>query len=265
MRLINNNIAIFQEGSNKNLPIIFVHGFPYDHNMWSNQINELSSDYYCVAYDIRGLGESPSGDGQFTIEMFVDDIEFIIEDYNLNKPILCGLSMGGYISLRAIERMEDKFGGLILCDTKSEADNTEGKLKRAAGIKRINNEGVRAFVQDFIPNCFAEESIKKLGDKYKHILERSSFFDPTGVKGCLLAMAGRTDTTSYLSKIKIPTLILGGEKDSLTPPDVIKKIAGQINNSEFVVIPNAGHLTPVENPQAFNNAVINFLKKHFEK
>ena len=261
MPAIKDNIAIYSRGSYHNKNIIFVHGFPYDHSMWENQVNILSTDYYCVTYDIRGLGNSPVGDGQFTLEMFVDDLIGIVDELKLNKPVLCGLSMGGYIALRTIERDEEKFGALILCDTKSTADNDETKLKRAAGIKRINLEGVQKYVSEFIPNCFAEESIGKLGNEYKSILENSMKFNPAGVKGCLLAMAGRTDTTGYLSKIKIPVLLLCGEKDKLTPPDVMKDMADKIPNSEFHIVPGAGHIAPFENSEFVNEKIIGFSKK----
>ncbi len=117
-----NGLSVFLEGNNKNKSIIFLHGFPYDHTMWMAQINEFSKDYFCVSYDIRGLGESPAGNGQFTMESFVDDLEIIIDELKLDKPVLCGLSMGGYIGLRALERMQEKFSAAILCDTKSESD-----------------------------------------------------------------------------------------------------------------------------------------------
>ena len=263
MKTIKNNIAIYQEGDSTKKTILFIHGFPYDHTMWNSQVDDFSSSFHCVTFDVRGLGESPAGDGQFTMESFVDDVEYIIDELQLVKPILCGLSMGGYISLRAVERFENKLGGLILCDTKPEADDNEGKLKRAASIKKINTLGVQEFVAGFVPNCFAENSIKELGKTYNAILEKSSASDPTGVKGCLLAMLGRNDTTGYLPKIKIPSLVLCGQNDKLTPPQSMKKLADKINNSDFVVIPGAGHMTPIENPDAVNAAMRNYFKKFF--
>ena len=97
-----NGLSVHTFGDNKNRSIIFIHGFPYDHSMWENQINILKEKYFCVAYDIRGLGESSLGDGQYTMEAYVDDLFSIIKDLQLNKPILCALSMGGYITLRAV-------------------------------------------------------------------------------------------------------------------------------------------------------------------
>ncbi len=256
------SISIYKQGNPLATSIIFVHGFPYDHLMWEKVISFLDKSYLCISYDILGLGNSPASDGQFTMESFVDDLEEILNELKLDKPVLCGLSMGGYIALRAVERMSPKFRGLILCDTKSEADNNETKLKRAAGIKKINELGVQKFVEDFVPGCFTEESIKSLRG-YKETLARSLKSDPVGVKGCLLAMQGRTDTTSFLEKIKIPTLVICGEEDKLSPPSVMKSMADKIQSSEFVLIPKAAHMTPIENPEAVSKAILSFLKKNF--
>lgn len=262
MESINNDIKIFKKGNPKNQSIIFVHGFPFDHFMWDKQINFLSADYYCVTYDVRGLGKSKFGDGQFTMEMFVDDLELVMDELNLTKTIICGLSMGGYISLRAVEKFENKLGGLILIDTKSEADTNQAKLNRASGIKRINIEGSNVFVEDFMQNCFSKEFINKQSEEYKRIVEHSYKFNSIGIKGCLLAMAGRTDTTDYLNKIKIPIVVLCGEKDQLTPPEVMKNMSAKIKNSKYFIVPGAGHISPVENSRFVNEKIKEFLVSH---
>lgn len=256
-----NGFSIFLEGNNKSKSIIFVHGFPYDHTMWQSQIDKLSEKYFCVAYDIRGLGESPAGDGQFTLESFVDDLEIILDVLKLDKPVLCGLSMGGYISLRALERMDDKFSAVILCDTRSEADNNDGKLKRAAAVKRINTEGLAPFAKDFITNCYGDIYKHNHKDEFEKRIAKSSGFDPVGVKGSLLAMLGRNDTTEKLNKITIPTLVICGELDALTPPPVMQAMADKINNAEFVVIKDSGHMSPIESPDEVNKAIQRFLDK----
>jgi len=262
MKKIINDLSVYVSGNNESKTILFIHGFPFDNTMWQAQVDEFSKDYKCVSYDIRGLGESPAGDGQFTMESFVDDLETILDELKLNKPILCGLSMGGYISLRALERIQEKFSAAILCDTRSEADNNEGKIKRAAGIKRINKEGLAPFVKDFITNCFGDDFKQNRKEKLQMIIEKSSQFNPVGVKGCLLAMLSRSDTTMNLGKINIPTLLICGEQDTLTPPPVMKDMFQKINEAEFVEIPKAGHMTPIENPQMVNKAIRDFLVKN---
>lgn len=259
MNLTVKTLAVSTGGNPGNRSIIFVHGFPYDNSMWDEQANAFSNDYYCVRYDIRGLGASPAGDGQFTIEMFVDDLENIINELNLDKPILCSLSMGGYISLRAIERMQEKFGALILCDTKSSADDNEGRLKRAAAIKQINSGEFIPFIEAFVLNCFGEKFVQEKNSEFRTVVERSKTNNPLGIKGCLLAMASRTDTTNTLSKINLPTLIICGSEDKLSPPDVMKAMADKIAKSKFELIDSAGHMTPIENPRMVNKSIKDFL------
>ncbi|MFH1195277.1 MAG: alpha/beta hydrolase [bacterium] len=261
MRLVVNSLAVNDFGAKENTPIIFVHGFPYDHTMWLNQINEFSEEYRCIAYDIRGLGDSYVGDGQYTMEAFVYDLYSIIYQMRLNKPILCGLSMGGYIALRAVEKEPGLFRGLILCDTKADADDDAGKLKRAAAIDKINVEGLGAFIDEFVPNCFSDISIDEMPELYASVLEKSKRHNPTGVKGALFAMLSRTDTNSSLSKIDIPTLVLAGSLDKLTPPAKMKEMADQIKDSEFGIAPRAGHMSPLENPDFVNDMIKGFLKR----
>jgi pimeloyl-ACP methyl ester carboxylesterase len=261
--MLKQEIRFFATGNKNKKPIIFIHGFPFDHHMWDKQVSEFNSSFFCVTYDIRGLGISPAGDGQFTLESFVDDLEFLINDLGLNKPILCGLSMGGYIAFRSVERFENKLGGLILCDTKPGTDTDAGRLNRAEGIKKINKDGVQKFISGFVPNCFTDKFVSAPDDEYNEILSRALNFDPAGVKGCLLAMQGRTDVTSYLTSIQIPTFVVCGEEDKFTPPEVMKTAADLIKKSEFVTIPGAGHMSPVENPEYFNKSVLDFLKRNF--
>ncbi len=257
-----NDLSVFIEGDNQPKSIIFVHGFPFDHLMWNAQVEELSKNYLCVTYDIRGLGESAVDDGQFTLERFVDDLEKIVDELKLNQPILCGLSMGGYISLRTVERMHDKFSALILCDTKSEADDNEGKLKRAAAIKQINSGDFDNFIESFVLNCFGKKFVQENNAEFRKVVERSKKNNQLGVKGCLLAMAGRTDTTSSLPKIKLPTLIICGSEDKLSPPSIMKPMTEKIPNSKFIIIEGAGHMAPIENPQEVNKAVKKFLTEN---
>ncbi len=216
-------------------------------------------NFYCITYDIRGLGGSAPADFQFTMEDLVDDLNYVISQSGVQQPFLCALSMGGYIALRAVERNENNFRGLILCDTKSEADDNAGKLKRAAAIKKINSEGIQKFTEGFITPLFAPESIERLGEEFIKILGRAMNSDPAGVKGCILAMASRTDTTSFLPEIKIPVLVIGGEKDILIPPDQTEKLARSIKNSVLHLIKNAGHMAPFEQPEMVNEKILDYL------
>ncbi len=255
-----NGLSIYTSGNENNQPVVFVHGFPYNHTMWDKQIEYLSEEYFCVAYDIRGLGTSVVGDGQYTMEQYVDDLFSIISELNLNKPILCGLSMGGYISYRAVERNQNIFKSVILCDTKPVSDSDEIKLVRANKIKQINEEGVDAFVESFVPTCFSNGYQNSYAEKYNDIKSLSKTYNPIGIKGALIAMLSRCDSTSFLPQIKIPTLHLCGEFDSMTPPAMMKEVASKITNANFKVVPNSGHMTPIENSDFVNNAIEKFIR-----
>jgi len=257
-----NGISVNTFGDKANQPVIFVHGFPFDYSMWTEQLKALKKDYYCIAYDVRGLGKSLVGDGQHTLEMFVDDLFAVMEDLKLEKPFLCGLSMGGYIALRAVEIAQNKFKGVILSDTRPDADNDEGRLKRAKAIKQINHEGVSNFVENFISGLFADITKNEDPDLYHSFINKYKTQNPIGVKGALIAIMSRTDTTASLSAINIPALVFGGAFDTLTPPKIMREMADKIKGAQFAVVPMAGHMSPLENPKCVNDLISSFLKKN---
>lgn len=244
-----NGMPVHAHGDKKKPCIIFLHGFPYDNTMWDQVIPELTSDFFCVSYDLRGLGQSDPGDGLYTIESFVDDLENMSQEMNLDKPILCGFSMGGYIVLRAAERSQEKWAGLILVNTKSASDPDPGRIKRAQLIKQINTQGLEAFCDSFVPNCFSDATKHAEKDFYMNTLKQAKQSSPLGVKGCLLAMAARTDTTPFLSQINIPALVVSGQKDALIPESEMANMAQQIPGARYSKSPHAAHMVPLEDPQ----------------
>jgi pimeloyl-ACP methyl ester carboxylesterase len=258
-----NGIAVYEHGDRTKTPIIFIHGFPYNSTMWSQQIKRLKENYYCIAYDVRGLGETPSGDGQFTMEMFVDDLFSIMDSLDLDRPIIAGFSMGGYITLRAVEREPDRFRAIILCDTKAEADDDAGRIKRAGAITAIDKEGIEEFASGFVAMTFSDDAPQRISEAYNATLEQAQKESPIGVKGCLLAMAARTDTSSVLDTVQVPTLLLVGEQDTITPPEVMQTMHDKIKDSEIVTIPGAGHMTTIENPEVVTQSIEEFLSKPF--
>jgi len=262
MQKVINSLVVNIVGSPKNRPIIFIHGFPFDSSMWSKQIKLLKKNYYCIFYDVRGLGESYVGDGQYTMEAFTDDLMSIVIELKLEKSILCGLSMGGYIALRAAEKYPEHFSALLLCDTRSSSDTDIGRLNRAAMINKINVDGVEKFLNDFIPNLFSDITRKKKKKLVNSVLNKSKLFNPTGIKGSLLAMLSRTDTTKYVIKTKLPILFIVGSFDELTTPQVMRSLHEKSKNSDFAIVPGAGHLSPLENPEFVNDVIEGFLSDH---
>jgi len=250
-----------ENGDHSRLPVIFIHGFPFSSGMWIGQLDAVGRNYRAIAYDIRGHGESSVGDGQYMIEGHVDDLIALMDHLQLTTVVVVGLSMGGYIVLRALEKHPGRFRAAVLCDTRSEADTNEAKLKRYASIGLVKENGSEAFAEGFLPLLFAKESFRtgpEAVGMIRHIIKRTS---PLGIAGTLLALAARTDTTASLAQVKVPTLILTGEFDSITPPAAAQALHERIPGSELHIVPHAAHLSNLENPDFFNEKLLLFLKR----
>ncbi len=248
------------QGPKEGMPLVLIHAFPLNHTLWNRQIQALSEKHRVISYDLRGHGESDVGDGQYTIELFVDDLIDLLDHLKIEKTIVCGLSMGGYIALRALERHPERFSALVLCDTRSEADSDEAKIKRSAGLRLLKEKGVPLFAEEFVKPAFAPETFKTNPEIVQTVKEMILKNSPLGIGGALLALASRTDTTESLKQIKIPTLVLVGEKDQITPPSAALSLKEKIPSAQMHVIPQAGHLSNLENPSEFNRRLIAFLR-----
>jgi pimeloyl-ACP methyl ester carboxylesterase len=265
MRVIVNGVKLYcvDVGPKSGPSIVLIHGFPLNSDVWSAQIQALKKRYRVIAFDLRGQGRSGVADGQFTIECLVDDLIGLLDKLRIERTVLCGLSMGGYVALRAVERNADRVRGLVLADTRSEADTNEGKIARSSAMKAIQKDGVKAFAGKFLTDAFSPRSLSdaKLANAARKIMSTNTSL---GLRGTLLALASRTDTTPSLPNIKVPTLILVGEADKITPPDCSRRIHASVQNSELCVISNAGHLSNMENPEEFNSLVLNFLDRNIQ-
>ncbi|MER3524218.1 MAG: alpha/beta hydrolase [Ignavibacteria bacterium] len=249
------------EGKPDAMPVIFLHGFPFSHEMWSDQIAEVARRYRALAYDIRGHGKSYVGEGQFTIEHHVDDLFGLMDVWKIDTAVIVGLSMGGYIALRALEREPQRFRAAVLCDTRSEADSNEAKFKRFDTIKAVRAHGSEVFAEAFVKNVFAPETFTTRPEAISRIKKIIAATPPLSIVGTLLALASRTDTTASLSQITIPALILVGEKDVTTPPSSSQAMHEKIPGSEMHLIPAAAHMSNMENPQEFNRRLLAFLDR----
>lgn len=246
-------------GPRDGLPVVFLHGFPFHLGMWEPQLEALSDGYRAVAYDVRGLGRSEVGDGRYTMETFVDDLFAVMDGLETGPAVACGLSMGGYILLRAVEREPGRFRALVLCDTRSEADSNEGRLKRAESIRRIEAEGVGPFAETFPEVVLGPSTLERRPELVGAVREMIRAGGAAGICGAQLAMAARTDTTEVLGRVRVPTLLLFGEEDALTPPSVGEAMARRIPDSRLRIVPGAGHLSNLENPESFTRELLGFL------
>ena len=240
-------------------PIVLIHGFPFSRAQWDPQIEALAAHHRVVRYDLRGHGASPIGPGPLMIEFLVDDLVELLDHLEIERATICGLSMGGYVALRAIQRHPDRVHGLILADTRAGPDSSAGRLKRAEAIRAIRADGMEAFADKMLPALFGAETVAAGGAAVAHIRALIASTDPVGACQALGAMACRLDLTDGLPSIDTPTLVIVGTDDTLTTPNDARAMQDAIPGATLVEIPGAGHVSNVEQPEAFNEAILAFL------
>lgn len=241
------------------IPMIFLHGFPFDKSMWQGQLEFLKTDYRVIACDIRGFGKSTDEVTSLRIDLYSEDLIAFMNSLHIEKAIICGLSMGGFIALNAIQKFPDRFAALILCDTQCIADTAEVKAKRYKIIEDIAANGVTDFNEGFIKSVFHTDSFsnkKELVESLRKVVFANS---PHIISIGLTALAERTETCAALSSITVPTLIICGREDAVTPLAQSESMHAAIKGSVLKVIDDAGHVSNLEQPQLFNKYLLDFL------
>jgi len=253
------NVGYFDEGPANGLAVIFIHGFPFSKEMWKEQVSALSETHRVIAYDVRGHGDSERGAAQFSIAQFADDLFFFMDVLKIEKAILAGLSMGGYIALHAIQNQPQRIAGLILCDTQCGADSDEGREKRKKTIAFIQKNGLSVYAEESLKNLFAPASFIDKKDEVTFIKDTILKTPASTICLTLQALADRKETCSSLAQINIPVSILVGAEDKITSPEIASKMQKLIKGSSLHIIEGAGHLSNLENPIQFNAHLKTFL------
>ncbi|ABG59568.1 alpha/beta fold hydrolase [Cytophaga hutchinsonii] len=256
---INNLEVSYNDVGEGTIPIIFIHGFPFDKTMWQRQMYFLKSSNRVIAYDLKGFGESKEQIASLTIEMFTEDLIAFMNALHIDKAILCGLSMGGYIVLNAVKKYPERFEALILSDTQCIADTAEAKEKRYKAIDEINENGVHAFNEKFIKSIFHTDSLIKKKEVIETLRINMQSNTRRSMTRVLAALAERTETCSEIHNIQIPTLIICGREDAVTPLSQSESMHEAIKGSMLRVIDNAGHVSNLEQPHTFNKHLQEFL------
>ena len=256
---VNNLIVSYNDEGQDDAPaIIFIHGFPLNKSMWNQQSDALKDSYRVIAYDVRGHGNSENSNTKFSIDLFADDLVSLMDELKLDTVILCGLSMGGYIALNAVERYPGRFDALILSDTQCIADSPEAIEKRKAAIQNINENGVEKYADESIKNLFALVSFTARQKEIEAVRQMIVNTTPQSLCNTLLALAERKETCASLSELSIPVLIMVGKEDKITPPEAALMMHKKNRNSKMYVLENAGHLANIENDYEFNTQLREF-------
>lgn len=232
---------------------VFVHGFPLDHRMWLDQVEGLSSSRRCVAIDLPGFGRSdPIRERVLSMGRIADDLADFIGD---RQADVVALSMGGYAALALWERHPQVVRTLSLLDTRSGEDSDEGRAGRRQMAERVADKGVASLVDGLTSALLAQDASVAVRARLRGMIESTS---PETVVASLEGMARRPDRTGLLATISVPTLILVGKEDRLTPPEVAEEMSALVPDSRLVVVPGAGHMTPIEAPEAVTEALRGF-------
>jgi pimeloyl-ACP methyl ester carboxylesterase len=253
-----NGITVAYNDQGIGLPIVFLHAFPLNRTMWATQERALASQFRIITIDLRGHGESDAPLWRYTLDQAADDVCALLDQLSIRQALFVGLSMGGYILLAFYRKYADRMQGMVLADTKAQADTAEGKNGRFQMAQIAYKQGPSAIADIMIPKLLSPATIRTRPEIVEQVRAMIEGNQISGIAGDLMAMAERPDSVPRLDQIACPVQIIVGELDQATPPSDAALMAEKIPNARLAVIPNAAHLTNLEQSDAFNRTVGSF-------
>jgi 3-oxoadipate enol-lactonase len=242
-------------------PIVLLHAFPLSSAMWAPQLPALSASHRVIAPDLKGFGESdlPNYLGAYTMEGYVLELIALLEHLGLDRVVLGGISLGGYLAFNLLRARPDLIAALVLADTKPGADTPE-VFKRRSDQQALAARGSKqTLVKALLPTLIGRTTLGGRPELVELLGQMMMKTSAGGYRGALEAMKFRPDSTDLLAGIKVPTLVLVGEEDGPVPPDSVREWQEQVPGSRLIVLPHAGHLSNLESPDAFTAAIVEFL------
>jgi pimeloyl-ACP methyl ester carboxylesterase len=255
------SLAVHTAGAGR--PLVLLHGFPLDHRMWEAQA-ALADHFRLVAPDLRGFGGSP-GTVASSVEQLADDVADLLGALHVTTPaVICGLSMGGYVAQHVAVRHPERVAALVLVDTKLEADTPEARAARDDLAAKVGRLGQGILADAMIPRLLADSPAAR-GLPHRAATEaalrRMILEQPVpAIQAALAALGARPDMTDALRHVRVPTLLVVGAEDAITPPECLERAESLMPCARLLVVPQAGHMTPLEQPAVFNAAVLEFLR-----
>jgi 3-oxoadipate enol-lactonase len=240
------------------LPVVFLHAFPLNRTMWDPQVTALVGESRCIAIDLRGFGESKGGP-TYSMDRYADDVVGVLDTLHITRAVVVGLSMGGYIAFAMWRRHRERIRAFVLADTRATADTAETMARRRELIELAQTQGMSAVANAQITGLVGKTTRERRPDIYDAMHRMIAQAHPSGVIGAVQALMGRPDSTETCATIDVPTLVVCGDEDVLTPPKEVATLAESIRGSRLEVLQGAGHLTNVERPAAFNTVLSEFL------
>ena len=259
-----NGITIAYHDQGSGPPIVFLHAFPLQRTMWAAQEAALSRRFRTISIDARGLGESDAPFWRYSMDQYARDVKDLLGGLGIDEALFVGLSMGGYLEFTLYRMYPKLMRGLVLADTRAEGDTAAQIQRRFNLAQRTASEGPSAVIAEMLPKLLAARRYEHDPELVAKVKAMIAAAPVQGIIGALMAMAERPDSSSLLPAIAIPALVVVGADDVLTPPSDAERIAGGIPGAELMIIPDAGHLSNLEQPALFSEAVERFAKKLFQ-
>lgn len=240
--------------------LVLIHGFPHDHHLWDDQLGPLSEVADVMAIDLPGFGSRADAPAILTMEACADDVKEQMDKRGIQQAVIAGLSMGGYVAMAFAERHAARLSGLILSNTRANADPPEGIEARKATARDAMERGMSVIARGMLPKMLTPATITQHPQLAMRVETMMARQQPVAVAAASLGMAQRPDRLTMLRNVRVPTLIITGSEDKLMPLPTSQALQEAIPGSALVVIPGTAHLPNVEAPALFNGAVIDFLR-----
>ena len=254
-----NGLQLSYDDIGTDLPIVLLHAFPLDRSMWAPQLGALVRQGRCIAPDLRGFGASTTAP-PYSMDQYADDVAALLDAVGARPGVIVGLSMGGYIAFAFWRRHRAMVRALVLADTRAGADSDEGREKRRRLIEVAHSRGSTTVAEMQIGSMVGETTRQRRPDVVETVRAMMAAAPVEGIVGALEAMMTRPDSTPALATIDVPTLIVVGEEDTLTPSTEAQAMHEQIRGSRLEIIPQAGHISNLERPSAFNHLMSEFVE-----
>lgn len=247
-------LAYHDQGQGR--PVLFIHAFPLNSAMWQPQFDALGDQFRLIVPDLRGFGQSELGTPPVSLERYGDDLAALLDTLQIDKAAVVGLSMCGYIAFAMLERLRDRMDALVLADTRAGADSDEAREGRFKNAQLAEQQGALAVGEPMLAKLLASGAPDSLRSRVRDIMRANQ---GDGVAAALRSMAARPDSTALLETVTVPTLVIVGSEDTITPPKEAHTIHAGIKGSQLLELPGAGHLSNLEAPGAFTAALRSFL------
>jgi pimeloyl-ACP methyl ester carboxylesterase len=242
--------------------VVLLHGFPLDRTMWTHQRSSVGAIYRVILPDLRGHGSTAAPDGIYTVDDMADDVIELLEALQIDGPVVFGgLSMGGYVTLSIAARYPERVKALMLMNTRASADSPEAAKTRIELAERVEATGQTSEVlAAMLPKLFSKNTFEHHPSLVARTYDRMARTPARAIAGTLRGLASRPDRTENLASIAVPTLVVTGVDDLIVPLEETERMAARIPGSNLVVIPNAGHIAPLENHEATDKVILEFLE-----